>query len=164
MANDWEDNFGSDDSSDGPRALREAYDKLKSENGELKKELSSLSKTVRTSTVATVLKEKGLDPKVADLIPSDVEPTVDAVGKWLEQYGALFTPTAQGGAEGGQSDQSADGSLIPEADQRELARIEGTVQGGEVASDTATAISQRIANAQSSDEVLAIMAEAGFTR
>lgn len=57
---------------------------------ELQAELESLRKFQREATVSKVLQEKGINPKIAALIPSDMEPTSDALNSWLEQYGDVF--------------------------------------------------------------------------
>lgn len=57
---------------------------------ELQAELESLRKFQREATVSKVLQEKGINPKIAALIPSDMEPTQEALNSWLEQYGDVF--------------------------------------------------------------------------
>jgi hypothetical protein len=52
--------------------------------------LASLQGQVRTQSVREILRDLGVKPKVADLIPSAIEPTADAVGKWVKDYEDVF--------------------------------------------------------------------------
>lgn len=49
----------------------------------------------RAATLADLLKAKNLNPKVAALLPQDVEATEDGVNAWLKEYGDVFGVTAQ---------------------------------------------------------------------
>jgi hypothetical protein len=60
------------------------------ENKELKQKLTTVEADLRREAVARVISAKGLKPKVAKLIPADVDPTDDAIGKWLEEWGDVF--------------------------------------------------------------------------
>jgi hypothetical protein len=53
-------------------------------------ELEQLRRFQRDANVSKVLSEKGINPKIAAFIPTDIEPTEIAVGSWLEQYGDVF--------------------------------------------------------------------------
>jgi hypothetical protein len=57
---------------------------------EQKKELTSLRPQVRLTSVREVLSDLKVNPKVAKLIPSDVEVTKDAVSAWLDEYGDVL--------------------------------------------------------------------------
>lgn len=57
---------------------------------ELESELESLRKFQRESTISKVLQEKGVNPKIAAFIPSDMDTSAEAVSSWLEQYGDIF--------------------------------------------------------------------------
>lgn len=83
-----EDQRGNDSSA--MRELRKA-DRAKAKRiAELESQLASLTGAERSRTVKEVLQARNLDPKIATLIPSDVEATEDAVGKWLDEYGDVF--------------------------------------------------------------------------
>ena len=89
---DWNDTefdeFNQD--SDLVKRLRKEIQERDKKLGDLDKELGSLKKAERSRTVETVLSEKGIPAKVAKLVPSDVEPTAEAVEKWLGEYGDIF--------------------------------------------------------------------------
>lgn len=57
---------------------------------ELEKQLSEVSESQRKQAMQQVLQARSLSPKIAGLIPSDLEPTEDAVSKWLDEYGDVF--------------------------------------------------------------------------
>lgn len=159
---EFDDDFsGTDNNSSGPKALRDALDAEKAKNKDLTERLSKLEGAQRQSAVQSVITAKGLSPKVAKLIPSDVEPTEDAVTAWLEEYGDVFgasTPSAEG--EG--VDDSSAGTTVPEADQTALQAIQASAGSG-VTPDAVTALQQKIKNATSSQEIAELMAEAGFS-
>jgi hypothetical protein len=99
------------ESDNGPKALRDALKKQKEARSALEKELADLRKEKRTSTIESVVKEKGLDPKVAEIIPADADPA-----EWLEQYGDVFgaKPAEQQAAqEQGSQQQVTDANTRP---------------------------------------------------
>ena len=99
-----------DDGADsGPSALRAALKaaqkELKGAKAELKtqaEQLDTFLKQSRGSSLADLLKAKGVDPKVSSLIPASVETTEDAVNQWLEQFADVFNiRTAESGTDSG---------------------------------------------------------------
>lgn len=69
------------------KALKDAAKTIKEKDDVL----SGFSKKERATTLADVLKAKGLDnPKVTKLYPADAETTPEAVDAWLAEYGELF--------------------------------------------------------------------------
>lgn len=106
-----------------PKALRQHVSKLEKENQELRKQLDKLAAEQRKRTVGEALTAKGMNPKLAGLVPADVE-TPEAVDKWLADYADLFpvakqeTPQAppEGGGEGEKGQESGG-----EADEFETA-------------------------------------------
>lgn len=77
-----DDNLGDNSGGGLRRQLEDALAELKA----LRQEVSG---SKREETVASLLKDKGLDPAVAELIPSDADPKA-----WLEQKGHLFVAPA----------------------------------------------------------------------
>ena len=77
---------------DAPRALRQAYEKLKKAHQSDAQELASLRGTVKQTTATDVLKAKGYDPRAAKfLIQSGVNLNdSEAVDGWLAEDGAFF--------------------------------------------------------------------------
>ena len=62
---------------------------------ELQSELDSLRKFQREATVSKVLQEKGINPKIAALIPQNLDSTPEALNSWLEQFGDIFGIASQ---------------------------------------------------------------------
>lgn len=88
---DFEDDRSND--STAMRELRKA-DRAKAKRiAELEGLLAERSQADRSRAVKDVLQARNLNPKIAGLIPSDVEPTEEALGKWLDDYGDLFGAT-----------------------------------------------------------------------
>lgn len=80
------DDLGNDsDSNNTVKTLRERGDAAVAKAKELEKQLRERDQQLRSLQLAA----KGVDEKVAKLIPADVT-DVDA---WLEEYGDLFTKT-----------------------------------------------------------------------
>lgn len=80
----------------------------------LEGEVQSFKAEKRVTTVADALQKKGVNPKVAKLIPDTVEPTEEAVGKWLDEWAdALNIQRTEAPAEGGQNAETAAQNASP---------------------------------------------------
>lgn len=86
----FENEYEQGEESTGMKNLRAAHDKAVREKAELEKSLATLQGQVRTQSVREILRDRGINPKVAGLIPSDLEPTADAVDKWVKDYEDVF--------------------------------------------------------------------------
>jgi hypothetical protein len=88
----WDDDEEEQSTPDNSaiRDLRKAYNAKDKRVRELEEQLAGLSKSSRDRSLKEVLQARGLNPKVAALVPSDVEPTEEAIGKWLDDYGDVF--------------------------------------------------------------------------
>jgi len=53
-----------------------------------------LRKFQRETTISQVLSEKGVNPKVAKFIPSNIEMSSDSISNWLTENGELFGVTS----------------------------------------------------------------------
>lgn len=119
LSNDWslddDDDLDQDQGNSGkPDPVRAQLKKLDKENKELRQKYEAAVKAQRTSTIKDVLTAKKMPAKLANLIPSDVEPTTDAIEKWLADYADLFTkPQDQGNDD---SDASGDVDAQAQAD------------------------------------------------
>ena len=104
---DWEDDFEFEDFDEEPqrgssddvlKKVRRAERAKDKQLKELQAELESLRRFQREATISQVLAEKGVNPKVAKFIPSDIEMSSDSIGNWLTDNGELFgvsAPTQQ---------------------------------------------------------------------
>ena len=70
--------------------LRRQVKGLSKDKNDLSNELNTMKGTVRERSVAEVLSAKGVNTKVAKLIPSDVEGE-EAITKWLEEFDFTIT-------------------------------------------------------------------------
>lgn len=96
--NYYDDDEDNDTTTDVVGQLRKVNRTLEKRAKELEQELAGLKTQTRQRTVKDVLQAKGLNPKIAALIPQDIEPTDEALGKWVEDYGDVFgiqTPTEE---------------------------------------------------------------------
>lgn len=103
--------YEDDDNSTLVKDLRDQIETLSKENKTLRKANDEFVTKVRTQSVADLIKEKGLNPKVAGVIPKDV----DDVAAWLDEYGELF------GAAKTSDDSTGDDAGVDE----ELAELDG---------------------------------------
>lgn len=68
---------------------RQLKEKAEAEK-QLRERLEAIETERRRDRVSSVLESKGVNAKVAALIPSDVDATEDAVSKWLEGFSDVF--------------------------------------------------------------------------
>src|SRR5665647_1902579 len=73
------------------KQLREARKELVQKDTEI----GTLRDEKRASTVTDELKSKGVNAKVAALIPKDIESTPEAVEKWLTEWAEVFNISVQ---------------------------------------------------------------------
>lgn len=94
--NDWEDDNGNNNGNDqnGPRALREAFNKLKEQLDEQKATNEKLAAENRSNTIGTILTSEGYNPKIAALIPQTIEASKDKLTAWLDENAELFPKNA----------------------------------------------------------------------
>jgi hypothetical protein len=88
--NYYDDDEDNDTTTDVVGQLRKVNRTLEKRAKELEQELAGLKSQTRQRTVKDVLQAKGLNPKIAALIPQDIEPTDEALVKWIEDYGDVF--------------------------------------------------------------------------
>lgn len=88
--NYYDDDEDNDTTTDVVGQLRKVNRTLEKRAKELEQELAGLKSQTRQRTVKDVLQAKGLNPKIAALIPQDIEPTDEALSKWVEDFGDVF--------------------------------------------------------------------------
>jgi hypothetical protein len=154
--NEWYDDddiFGDDDSNEsydsdnGIKNLRKA-DRAKSKRiKELESELESLRKFQRDSVVSSVLAEKGVNPKIASFIPADIASDAEAIDSWLNENGEIF---------GYVREEPVRESNVDPDDLQAFRRIE-RASNSAVSPDDVNDISSRLNNAQSAEEIIALI-------
>lgn len=146
---DEDDDF---DFEDGPqdvvKQLRKVNRTLEKRLKELEAEANTYKTQTRQRTVKDVLTSKGVNPKVAALIPQDIEPTEEAVSGWLNEWGDVF------GVKTEETEAQAPASTNPALQAQK--RINNVVSSGQ-APEFDEDIANRIANAKSAEELSAIM-------
>lgn len=151
---DTDDDFdGNNNEPDWLRNLRKSERTLKREKSELEKRLQEVEKTQRQSSIKSLLEAKGVPAKIATFIPSDVDPTEDAVNKWLDDYGDVFNiqaaektqeepPAEAGNSDNGQTvgTETTQAAALPPEIQAALARLQSAEAGAQVAPATEQAV------------------------
>ena len=130
-----------DDQLEGTDLVKQLRNQLKAQkkaSDEALEELKGFRQEQRTRTLASKLTEKGLNAKVAKLVPQDVE-DVDA---WLTEYGDVF----------GINQTTTDEPSPDAAAQSRVSNLEGLGQGG------AESLMSRINSAENAAELMKIIA------
>lgn len=127
------------------RELRKINNSQSRKIKELEEQLSSFAKTARTRTVAELLESRDLNPKIAAFIPDTVEPTAEALGKWLDDYADVF-----GAAPAKQAE--------PPSENLAALRQMDSVMSGATSAPGANDLRAAIANASSVEELDALIA------
>lgn len=88
---DWEDEYEGETSLQGPRALRDLYEKQKKEKRELEEQLRGLTARVRQQELSKAFASSGIPEKAVGLFPKDLDPTEENIKKFVADYGDLFS-------------------------------------------------------------------------
>jgi len=125
-----EDEF--EETGDGFRALRKAYEKLKSANDELSSKVKTYEAQQSRHSLEDLLKAKGVNPLVAEFYHSE-DVSEQAVTAWVEKFKDVLPgmkPAEGAGEQPGQ--QAADpGTTVPQETQDALKRMNQVGQGAE---------------------------------
>lgn len=84
----WTDD--TDNDSDLVKNLRKQIEKRDAVLKERDAEFAKLQDKVRRQEVSTILRDLGVKPKVANLIPKDIDADPDAIKKWVSDYEDVF--------------------------------------------------------------------------
>lgn len=143
---DWNDDefdeFDDDQSyseTDLVKKLRKAERAKEKRIKELEAELNGVRSSQRENVIKSVLGEKGINPKVASFIPSDVEASAEAIDQWLNDYADVF------GVKRDAKEDAPDLSAL-----RQIDALTANAVSPDKVEDTLSRISQ----AQSADEII----------
>lgn len=131
--------------------LRKQLDAANKRAKTVEEELTGVKSQYRERTVASILSSKGLNPKVAKFIPADVDGE-DAVSAWLEDNSDLFTAASPAGEVVQQE------SPVSDETRGEMQRANALQERG-VSPDVVADFEQRIANADSLEEINSALSE-----
>jgi hypothetical protein len=126
------------------KKLRKALKVEQRKNKELETSYSEITKAQKERILKDVLSSKGVSPKIAQFIPADIEASEDAISAWLDNNGDVFgyTPTEK--------------QKVNQEDISSMKKMDAVLTGAEtpISSDD---LLNRIANADSEDEVISIL-------
>jgi hypothetical protein len=86
----WNDDSLNVNDSDLVKNLRKEIDRRDKALKERDVEFGKLQDEVRRQNVSNILRDMGVKPKVANLIPKDIDPTADAIKAWVTDYEDIF--------------------------------------------------------------------------
>lgn len=166
----------------GPQGLRAHLKSLERQVKELQKSVEEKDKTIsdlttktRGSSLADILRSKGVNPKVSGLIPASVEATEEAITAWLDEYKDILPveKTTADSATDKDKPTADDNQLLPDAHRfdedeedddglnamravfEQMRRVtEGATPGGQ-RQDVSSRLSEIGANTQSFDDAVA---------
>ena len=139
---DFTPSFDSD--TDLVRKLRKDLKQAQKRNKELEGSLGELSKSQRERIIKDAFASKGVNPKIASFVPQDIEASEEAVTQWLDNYADVFGIKVE------------EKQAVSQEDIQSMQRMNNALTGAEApgASDD---LANRIANANSEDEILTIL-------
>jgi hypothetical protein len=174
MADNWwtdtdndDDDYGNNDANKAklPEPARQHMRKLEKQLKTVMEENNALKASQRKTTVSDLVKAKGYNPAIASFVPSDIEVTDEAVGKWLESHGELFakpkieeTGTSNAG-DAGSIEPSAGVAIPPEL--MEALGLVSTVSSGAVTPTKPADLAQQMANAPDQAAFMKILRDNG---
>ena len=149
--NYWEDEEDEDTSigafesdTDLVKKLRKALKAEQRRNKELETSYGELTKSQKDRILKDVLASKGVNQKIAQFIPSDIEASEDAISAWLDNNGDVFgyTPTEK--------------PAVNQDDINSLRKMDAVLTGAET-SASSDDLMNRIAGASTEEEILSIL-------
>lgn len=149
--NYWEDEEDEDTPTGGfesdtdlVKKLRKALKAEQRKNKDLETSYGELTKAQKERILKDVLASKGVNQKIAQFIPSDIEASEDAISAWLDSNGDVFGYTP--------SEKPA----VNQDDINSLRKMDAVLTGAET-SASSDDLMNRIAGASSEEEILSIL-------
>lgn len=155
MSNQWDDD--DDDyttpevNSDLVKQLRKANKQKEKELAELKAQFEGLTKAQRERAIKDTLTAKGVNAKIAAFIPGDIEPSEDAISKWLTDFSDVF---------GIESAPQATPNVDPKTAQQYSRMTQAASQG--IAPSSQEDLMRRLMNAESREELDQLIRDSGL--
>ena len=157
--NDWddddfdlEDDGPANDGSDLVKKLRRAKRADEKKIKELTEQLENLSKAQRERVVKEVLNQKGVNPKAARFIMSDLQDvSEDSVSRWIDDNADLF------GFKVSQQEEAPQNNVDLAA-----LRQQDVISQGAITPDRLQESLNKISNADSADEIIEMIRSGQF--
>jgi hypothetical protein len=111
---------------------------------ELETSYGELTKAQKERILKDVLSSKGVNQKIAQFIPADIEASEDAISSWLDANGDVFGYTP------------APKPVINQQDIASMQKMDAVLTNAETPA-TSDDLQNRIANATSEEEILSIL-------
>ena len=149
--NYWEDEEDEDtpmgafeSDTDLVKKLRKALKAEQRKNKELETSYGELTKSQKERILKDVLASKGVNQKIAQFIPSDIEASEDAISSWLDANGDVFGYTP------------APKPAVNQQDIASMQKMDSVLTGADTPA-TSDDLMNRIAGASSEEEILSIL-------
>jgi hypothetical protein len=151
---DYEDDDDDFDSSNNDlvKQLRKANKQKDKEMADLKASFENLNKAQRERAIKDTLASRGVNSKIANFIPQDIDPTEESVSKWLEEYADVF---------GYQVEEKPQTPNVDPAQAAAYKRMTNTVEQG-VSPEHNNNVLSKILNANSREELDDIIRGSGL--
>lgn len=160
--NDYRDEWDDDDDDDldGIASVRKAHRASQKEVKQLRAELAAERKANRVRNLRDALQEKGINPKLAALYPSDQDTDPESVSKWIDEYADVLVPVAKqdSQSDSGRSDDPGVANAALSAEEVNAQEVLDRVSGERSLQAPGDAsLAQRISAANDPDELLRII-------
>lgn len=141
---DMEDGLPSFQSeTDLVKKLRKDLKAAQRRNKELETSYADLSKSQKERIIKDVLSSRGVNLKIAQYVPSDIELNPEAIGAWLDSNSDVF------------GIQQEEKPAVPAQDVNALKRMDSALQGAEAS--TSDNVEALIANAATAEDILSLI-------
>ena len=153
MSANWQDDdeFDTDETPKQGNDLRQVLRRYEKENKKLLQELTELRSEGRKRQITEAVTSLGLNPKVAALVPSDVED----VGSWLKDFGDIFAPATPAGSP--EPEEQVDPATVAAYQQ-----MNRTASGAEITQGTYEAQLAKLNSVGSLEELNALIQGGGL--
>jgi len=126
------------------KKLRKALKAEQRKNKELETSYGELTKAQKERILKDVLTSKGVNQKIAQFIPSDIEASEDAISNWLDANGDVFGYTP------------APKPAVNENDIAAMQKMDSVLTNAETPASS-NDLQNRLANATTEEEILSIL-------
>lgn len=126
------------------KKLRKALKSEQKKNKELETNLGNLTKAQRERVLKDVLSSRGVNAKVANFIPQELESSEEAISTWLDENADVF---------------GFEVKPKKELNQKDLANLRqmDVVTSSAITPDRAEDLNMRLDNAASAEEIIALL-------